>query len=67
MPAPDDEKPLWRKSSRSANNGACVEVAELTGAVLVRDSTDPDGPRLRFDRGTWREFVGSVRTGTFDR
>ncbi len=67
MPAPDEREPLWRKSTRSAANGACVEVAELTGEVLLRDSKDPDGPWLRFDRGTWEEFVRSVRAGAFDQ
>ena len=39
----------WRKSSYSgANGGNCVEVADGPGSVLVRDSKDPDGPRLAF-------------------
>ncbi|MEU5992341.1 DUF397 domain-containing protein [Spirillospora sp. NPDC047418] len=37
----------WRKSSKSDNTGgACVEVADLAAAVAVRDSKDPNGPKL---------------------
>ncbi|MFI0482110.1 DUF397 domain-containing protein [Actinomadura sp. 9N215] len=37
----------WRKSSRSGEYGDnCIEVAELSDGVGVRDSTDPDGPKL---------------------
>jgi hypothetical protein len=56
----------WRKSSRSASNGQCVEVAATLDAVAVRDSKDPGGPILQFGTETWREFVGSVRAGAFD-
>ena len=46
----------WRKSSCSnANGGACVEVARnLPDAVAVRDSKDPDGPRLAFRPEQWQ-------------
>ena len=42
---------LWRKSSHSSTQeGACVELAGLAFHVGVRDSKDPDGDILRFDR-----------------
>ena len=36
----------WRKSRRSANNGACLEAGHGPWIVAVRDSNDPDGPVL---------------------
>lgn len=56
----------WFKSSRSATNGACVEVSFLPGTVAVRDSKDPDGPVLSFDATAWRDFLGSVKAGQLD-
>ena len=56
----------WRKSSRSANDGGCVEVAELVDAVAVRDSKDRGGPVLVFTREEWAAFVAGASDGEFD-
>ena len=58
----------WRKSSYSGTNGGnCVEVAQnLPGAVAVRDSKDPDGPKLAFGPDEWLAFTAGVKAGEFD-
>ena len=54
----------WRKSSYSGNGGGtCVEAATLPGVVAVRDSKDPDGPRLTFGPADWRTFTAGVKAG----
>jgi hypothetical protein len=57
---------VWRKSSYSASNGGnCIEVARtLPAAIAVRDSKDPDGPRLIFTPQAWATFTAALRTGT---
>nr|WP_211840677.1 DUF397 domain-containing protein [Saccharopolyspora hirsuta] len=50
----------WRKSSRSGNNGACVEVAAAADLVAARDSKDPDGPVLVFSRARWASFLAGL-------
>lgn len=59
---------VWRKSSRSGDSGGqCVEMAtNLPGMVVVRDSKNPDGPKLVFTPSEWKAFLGGVRTGEFD-
>lgn len=54
----------WRRSTRCESSG-CVEVA-FDAAVLVRDSTDPDGGVLAFSPEQWAAFVAGVRDGEFD-
>ncbi|MBQ0896597.1 DUF397 domain-containing protein [Micromonospora purpureochromogenes] len=58
----------WRKSTRSQTSN-CVEVAPLgAGAAVValRDSKDPSGPVLLFNRAGWLGFVGGAKNGQFD-
>ncbi len=59
---------VWRKASYSGSNGGgCVEVAPaLTEAVAVRDSKDPDGPRLAFTTADWHAFTRQIKDGRFD-
>lgn len=57
----------WTKSSYSGGNGACVEIAvPTTAAIAVRDSKDPEGPRLTFDNSSWKSFVSDVAGGAYD-
>ncbi|MER7623592.1 DUF397 domain-containing protein [Streptomyces sp. NPDC126503] len=55
--------PAWRSSSYSSGDGQCVEVRDgLPGAVPVRDSKEPAGPRLFFEADAWASFVGALKT-----
>lgn len=58
----------WRISLRSGSGGeACVEVGECTcGGTAVRDSKDPQGPKLTFTTTAWATFHHDVLTGRYD-
>ncbi|WP_084219704.1 DUF397 domain-containing protein [Spirillospora albida] len=56
----------WRKSSRSADETDCVEVAAGEALVLARDSKDPDGTVLAFGSDAWAAFLGTVKSGRLD-
>ncbi|MGI8329625.1 DUF397 domain-containing protein [Actinomadura scrupuli] len=54
---------VWRKSIHSGqNDGDCVEVASLPGAIAVRDSKNPRGPVLAFSPGAWRGFTEAMKS-----
>lgn len=49
---------IWVKSSYSDNEGGnCVEVADATPLVRIRDSKTPDGPVLTVPRKGWTRFL----------
>ena len=58
----------WFKSTRSGNNGACVEVARLgDDSIGVRDTkAHGQGPILTFTRAEWDAFIGGAKDGEFD-
>lgn len=57
----------WRKSSYSTGGGQnCVEVAELPGAVAIRDSKDPDGPAHVFAAGAFATLIRRTQRGELD-
>lgn len=67
MTAPFEPPLVWRKASASNGaSGSCVEAAKLPdGRIAVRDSKDPDGPRLVFTVAEWRAFDDGMGKGEF--
>jgi hypothetical protein len=55
------ERNVWRKSSRSGNNGQCVEVRDRGAHVDVRDSKAPAAGMLTFDPAAWTTFTASLK------
>ena len=52
----------WRKSTYSdASGGNCVETADGSGAILVRDTTDRGGVTLSLPAAAWRDFLIRMR------
>jgi Domain of unknown function (DUF397) len=43
----------WRQSSR-CESGNCIQVARIDGNYVIRNSIDPDGPRLTFSVAEWQ-------------
>ena len=63
----DLSQAIWRKSSLSALNGGCVEVAvNLPGITAVRDSKRPEGGAIVVDRAAFARFLLDVQGGRYD-
>ncbi|WP_308250247.1 DUF397 domain-containing protein [Sphaerisporangium fuscum] len=54
----------WRKSSASAAENDCVEIADLPGgARAIRDSKNPSGGVLRTTASEWKALRVGIQTG----
>ncbi|WP_433228700.1 DUF397 domain-containing protein [Actinomadura formosensis] len=58
----------WRKSKRSGGGAQsnCVEVASLSGHIGMRDSKDPDGPRITLPAEQFRRLAAAIKHGAHD-
>ncbi|WUH98785.1 DUF397 domain-containing protein [Spirillospora sp. NBC_00431] len=54
----------WRKSSQSTQgtSGECVEVAQLTKAIGVRDSKHPEDGHLTLSRSQFADLVLRIKS-----
>ncbi|MGV9242600.1 DUF397 domain-containing protein [Streptomyces sp. NPDC003710] len=58
---------VWKTSSYTNGNGACVEVAVLPdGGRAVRDTKDRDGGIQWYNAAEWTAFIAGVKDGEFD-
>ncbi|MFD7285327.1 DUF397 domain-containing protein [Streptomyces sp. NPDC059863] len=55
----------WQKSSLSGDGPQCVEVAEHNGAILLRESDDPNVVTAT-SRTKFAAFIAGVKAGEFD-
>lgn len=60
-----DNALTWRRTTHCSNS-ACLDVARDGDHVVLRSSTDPDGPRLRLTPAEFGAFLAGVRAGQFD-
>ena len=51
----------FRKSSYSQSEAACVEVADLTGRIGMRDTQNRELGALFFGTDEWQAFLGTAR------
>jgi hypothetical protein len=56
---------VWQ-CGRLCDGGACIEIARLGDAIVMRSFINPDGASLTVSRDEWRRFVAGIKAGVFD-
>lgn len=65
MERPDHPVTTWRKSTYSGGNGSnCVEIADASSSLLVRDSKNREGMSLVFPPMAWRHLTATLRASS---
>lgn len=59
-----DNGAVWRKSSYSAGDGNCVEVAVTREGIGVRDTKNRAAGRLTVAYASWQAFTHAVTSAT---
>ncbi|MET8053594.1 DUF397 domain-containing protein [Streptosporangium sp. NPDC005286] len=56
----------WITSSYSGSGQQCVQMKPVPSGVAIRDSKNPEGPRLLCTPNTWQTLVTEARNGCYD-
>lgn len=55
----------WRKSSYTAPDNNCVELAVSENETAMRDSKDPDGGSFVISASAWTKFLAHAKSDGF--
>ena len=56
----------WITSSYSGSGQQCVQMKPTPSGVTIRDSKNPDGPRLLCTPDAWQSLVTEAKNGSYD-